>query len=108
MKINGENLPTLAVFPTMMTVPDCVVAGSNKIGKGHGEAKFYIASKHEMYSFYGEEKFKAKCFMLKSDLLAYLDAIKNEYLEPSQDLRKKKIFHYCGMKEYSWCQIWKM
>lgn len=92
MKINGENLPTLAVFPTMMTVPDCVVAGSNKIGKGHGEAKFYIASKHEMYSFYGEEKFKAKCFMLKSDLLAYLDAIKNEYLEPSQDYAKKEDF----------------
>lgn len=92
MKINGENLPTLAVFPTMMTVPDCVVAGSNKIGRGHGEAKFYIASKPEMYAFYGGEKFKAKCFMLKSDLLAYLDAIKNEYLEPSQDYAKKESF----------------
>lgn len=92
MKINGESLPTLAVFPTMMTVPDCVVAGSNKIGKGHGEAKFYIASKPEMYAFYGGEKFKARCFMLKSDLLAYLEAIKNEYLEPSQDYAKKESF----------------
>lgn len=45
MKINGENLPTLAVFHTMMTVPDCVVVGSNKLGQGHGEAKFYISSK---------------------------------------------------------------
>lgn len=92
MKINGEKLPTLAVFPTMMTVPDCVVSASNKIGKGHGEAKFYIASKPEMYAFYGGEKFKARCFMLKSDLLAYLDAIKNEYLEPSQDYAKKEAF----------------
>lgn len=92
MKINGESLPTLAVFPMMMTVPDCVVTGSNKIGKGHGEAKFYIASKTEMYAFYGGEKFKAKCFMLKSDLLAYLEAIKNEYLEPSQDYAKKEKF----------------
>lgn len=92
MKINGENFPTLAVFPSMMTVPDCVVAGSNKIGKGHGEAKFYIASKPEMYEFYGGEKFKAKCFMLKSDLLSYLDAIKNEYMNPSQDYAKKENF----------------
>lgn len=92
MRINGENLPTLEVFPSMMTVPDCVVAGSNKIGKGHGEAKFYIASKPEMYAFYGGEKFKAKCFMLKSDLVAYLEAIKNEYLEPSQDYAKKETF----------------
>lgn len=75
-----------------MTVPDCVVVGSNKIGKGHGEAKFYIASKPEMYAFYGGEKFTAKCFMLKSDLLAYLDAIKNEYLEPTQDYAKKEKF----------------
>ena len=38
MKINGEELKTLAVFPTMMTVPDCLVVASNKLGKGHGEA----------------------------------------------------------------------
>lgn len=90
MKINGENLPTLAVFHTMMTVPDCVVVGSNKLGQGHGEAKFYISSKTEMYNFYGGEKFRAKCFMLKSDLIAYLLAIKNEYMTPSQNYAKKE------------------
>lgn len=89
MKINGENLPTLSVFPSMMTVPDCVVVGSNKLGHGHGEAKFYISSKDEMYSFYGGEKFNARCFMLKTDLVAYMTAIKNEYLEPSQEYSKK-------------------
>lgn len=89
MKINGESLQTLAVFPSMMTVPDCVVVGSNKLGHGHGEAKFYISSKEEMYSFYGSEKFTAKCFLLKSDLIAYMNAIKNEYFEPSQEYSKK-------------------
>lgn len=97
MKINGEELQTLAVFPTMMTVPDCVVTSSNKLGRGHGEAKFYIASKEEMYSFYGGEKFSAKCFMLKKDLIAYLIAIKNEYFKPSQEYQKKselpKLWH---------------
>lgn len=92
MIINGEKLRTLAVFQTMMTVPDCIVTGTNKLGHGHGEAKFYIASKDEMRDFYGGEKFKAKCFMLKTDLLAYMQAIKNEYYEPSQDYSQKNRF----------------
>lgn len=89
MKINGEILPTIAVFQTMMTVPDCVVVGSNKLGHSHGEAKFYISSKEDMYKFYGDKKFKVKCFMLKSDLIAYMKAIKNEYFDPSQAYAKK-------------------
>lgn len=89
MKINGEVYPSLEVFPSMMTVPDCVVVGSNKLGHGHGEAKFYISSKQDMYDFYGNKNFTAKCFMLKSDLIAYMQAIKNEYSTPSQDYAKK-------------------
>lgn len=90
MIINGEELKTLAIFPNMMTVPDCVVLGPNKLGRGHGEAKFYIASKEEMYAFYGQENFNARCFLLKSDLIAYMKAIKNEYMDPSQDYAKKE------------------
>ncbi|MGN0460974.1 MAG: HNH endonuclease [Ruminococcus sp.] len=89
MKINGESYTTLAVFPNMMTVPDCMVVKSNKIGTGHGEAKLYISSKKEMYRFYGEKSFRAKCFMMKSDLVAYMEAIKNEYMNPSQEYSKK-------------------
>ena len=92
MKINGEKLPTLAVFPSMMTVPDCWVARSNKIGHGNGEAKLYISTKEEMYGFYGKEKFVAKCFMLKADLVAYMFAIQNEYKEPSQEYAKRDDF----------------
>ena len=91
MIINGEKLPSIAVFKTMMTVPDCVVAGSNKIGHGHGEAKFYISSKDEMYDFYGGEKFSARCFMLRKDLISYMKAIRTEYMEPSQDYAKKEL-----------------
>ena len=92
MKINGEVLNTISVFPNMMTVPDCMVARTNKLGKGNGEAKLYIASKEEMYGFYGNEKFVAKCFMLKSDLIAYMQAIQNEYREPSQEYAAKDKF----------------
>lgn len=90
MNINGEKLQTLAVFPNMMTVPDCVVLGANKLGRGHGEAKFYISSKEEMRAFFGQERFKAKCFLLKNDLISYMKAIKNEYMEPSQDYARKE------------------
>lgn len=100
MKLEGKNYPTLAVFPAMMTVPDCIVVGSNKLGHGHGEAKFYIATKDDMYDFYGLPKFKAKCFMLKTDLLAYMEAIKNEYLAPSQDYAKKENFPNLWKERY--------
>ena len=89
MKINGLQYSTLAVFPTMMTVPDCIVVKSNKLGHGHGESKFYISSKKDMYDFYGREGFVAKCFMLKTDLIAYMSAIKNEYFMPSQEYFRK-------------------
>lgn len=90
MIINGESLPTLDVFKSMMTVPDCVVVSSNKLGHGHGEAKFYIASKDEMYNFYGTENFRARCFMLKKDLVSYMNAIRTEYMEPSQEYGQKE------------------
>lgn len=90
MIINGEKLPTIAVFPNMMTVPDCVVKAPNKIGRGHGEAKFYISSKEEMRAFYGGEKFNAPCFMLKKDLVSYMNAIKNEYMNPTQEYAQKE------------------
>lgn len=92
MKINGEELHTLGVFPNMLTVPDCMVLGSNKLGSGHGEAKLYISSKEEMHAFFGQESFAANCFMLKDDLIAYMNAIKNEYMKPSQNYAKKEEF----------------
>ncbi len=92
MKVNGEDLKTLAVFPGMLTFPDCSVVGSNKLGKGNGEAKLYIASKDGMYEFYEFDKRsnrEANCFILKKDLISYLLAVKNEYMQPSQPYRKK-------------------
>lgn len=55
MKINGLQYSTLAVFPAMMTVPDCIVVKSNKLGHGHGESKFYISSKRICMIFMAEK-----------------------------------------------------
>lgn len=89
MKILGESYRVLDTFDGDITVPDCLVAAKNKLGKGHGEAKLYIASKDVMRSFYGKEGFVAKCFLLKDDLKQYMNAIKPEYLRPTYNYRGK-------------------
>ena len=94
INIAGENFKLIETFDKFLTVPDCVVGRANKIGDANGEAKFYISSKEEMRNFFnnGKEGFKVRCFVLKSDLLNYMDAIQSEYLHPSQNYRAKDNF----------------
>ncbi len=89
MIILGEPYKVIDTFDSDMTVPDCLVAAKNKLGKGHGEAKLYVASKDVMRAFYGKEGFVARCFLLKDDLKQYMNAIKPEYLRPTYDYRGK-------------------
>ncbi|MGM9821734.1 MAG: hypothetical protein ACI30D_03960, partial [Muribaculaceae bacterium] len=87
MIIDGQNFNFVDTLNSPITVPDCFVMRASKIGGGNGEAKLYIASKAVMYPFFGNEGFIAKCFLLKSDLLSYMNALHAEYLHPSQDYR---------------------
>ena len=91
MKIAGQY--TFAdVYDSVITIPDCFVLNKNKIGTGNGEAKLYFGSKPSMRSFFGEAGFSAKCFLLKQDLISYMETIKAEYLNPSYDYRGKSLF----------------
>lgn len=87
MKIDGHNFSVIDTLNSSITVPDCFVKSGSKIGGGNGEAKLYIAPKPTMYSFFGNVDFKAKCFLLKSDLISYMNALHSEYLHPSQPYR---------------------
>ena len=87
MKIDGENFNFVDTLNTPIFVPDCFVVGGSKLGTGHGEAKLYIGSKAVMYPFFGDEGFVAHCFLLKSDLISYMNALHAEYLHPSQPYR---------------------
>lgn len=87
MKIDGQKFNFVDTLNSPITVPDCFVMRASKIGGGNGEAKLYIASKAVMYPFFGNEGFVAKCFLLKSDLLSYMNALHSEYLHPSQNYR---------------------
>jgi len=73
-----------------ITIADSFVVSNNKIGGGHGEAKLYIGNDNsEIRTFFGNMGFKISCFLLKRDLLKYLDETKLEYLKPEQPYVKK-------------------
>lgn len=68
-----------------ITIADSFVVRSNKIGGGNGEAKLYVGQEGEtLRSFWGNRPFTAHCFLLKEDLLRYLDDTQVEYLHPQQ------------------------
>lgn len=89
MIINGKKFKFVDTIPTPITVPDCWVVGSNKLGEGHGEKKLYIGQEDMVRGFFGGRDFNAKCFVLKKDLISYMTAIKSDYLHPSQDYNGK-------------------
>jgi len=68
-----------------ITIADSFVVRQNKIGSGNGEAKLYIGNDSDnLRSFFGENGFRLKCFLMKKDLLNYLDETQVEYLRPEQ------------------------
>lgn len=87
MIIEGEKFTFQDTFEAPITVADSWVMPKNKLGGGNGEAKLYFGSRDKMESFFGEIGFTATCFVLRRDLLAYMQAIKSEYFTPSQDYR---------------------
>jgi putative restriction endonuclease len=75
-----------------ITIADSFVVRQNKIGGGNGEAKLYIGQEgDETRRFFGENGFAIRCFLVKSDLLKYLEETKAEYLRPEQPYIKKEI-----------------
>jgi len=91
IKIDDEEFRVIDA-KEMMTVPDCFVR-VNKIGIGHGEAKFYIGNDNsETRNFFDD--FNRKCIFLKSDFLKYLEDAKTEYKNPSQPyIKKERMYH---------------
>jgi len=72
---------------TKANVPDCFVL-KNKIGRGHGEAKFYIGGTtlKDWDAFF--DNFNIQCLFTKEDLISYLEMAKTEYEEQSQQYNK--------------------
>lgn len=90
MIIEGEKFTFIDTIEHPITVADSWVTPSNKLGGGNGEAKLYVGSRDSMEEFYGGSNFRATCFILKRDMIAYMQAMKAEYLNPSQPYRKRE------------------
>ena len=87
MKIAGQKYDVSEISRNL-TVPDCNVLGSNKLGSGNGEAKFYFGTKLALSEFSQDASYM-ECFFLKSDLLKYMEAARKEYQHPSQNYAGK-------------------
>jgi putative restriction endonuclease len=75
-----------------ITIADSFVVRQNKIGGGNGEAKLYIGQEgDETRNFFGKNGFAIPCFLVKTDLLKYLEETKVEYLKPEQPYINKDI-----------------
>lgn len=98
MNIEGEKFTFVDTFETPIAVADSWVMPKNKLGDGNGEAKLYVGSRDKMENFFGEIGFTASCFVLRKDLLAYMNAIKAEYFTPSQDYRGKYEMRWLWQK----------
>lgn len=81
MLIDGQNFKVSEIFDRTITVPDCFVWRTNKIGHGNGEAKLYVAGKDEMAEFFHDAGPEGMhCILLKSDLISYLETVRQEYV----------------------------
>lgn len=89
MIIEGNIFEFEDTIENPIAIADSWVKPKNKLGEGNGEAKLYISSKEKMENFFGGHGFVASCFLVKRDLLAYMNAIKEEYYNPSQEYRGK-------------------
>lgn len=75
-----------------ITIADSFVVRQNKIHGGNGEAKLYVGNDNsELRSFFGSTDFTIPCFLLKKDLLKYLEETKTEYLKPEQPYINREL-----------------
>jgi putative restriction endonuclease len=75
-----------------ITIADSFVVRQNKIGGGNGEAKLYVGNDNpEVRNFFGNTGFTISCFLLKKDLLQYLEETKTEYLTPEQPYINREL-----------------
>lgn len=88
----GNNNYNVIDAKEKITIADSFVVRQNKIGGGNGEAKLYVGNDNpEVRNFFGKNGFAIPCFLLKKDLLKYLEETKAEYLKPEQPYLNKEL-----------------
>ena len=78
-----------------ITIADSFVKPENKIWIWHWESKLYVWDKGwdkwiSLRNFFWLEWFSINCFLLKSDLIKYMEDTRTEYLHPEQQYKAKQ------------------
>jgi hypothetical protein len=100
IQILDKNFEVLDILERI-TVADSFVSPQNKIGNANGEAKLYLGHVGDkIQNFFGERGFEFDCFILKEDLIQYLNEIRIEHIAPTQEYREKNRFEQLWEEKY--------
>lgn len=91
MIIDGIKYKAVDAYNDVLSIADSWVVASNKVGKGHGEAKLYYGPKNSLLEIFTPQT-TIRCFVLKSDLLKFMEAQKPEYFSPKEEYKERKRF----------------
>lgn len=91
MRINNVDYKAVDAYNDVLSIADSWVITSNKVGKGHGEAKLYYGPKNNLMEIFSPQT-TIRCFVLKSDLLKFMEVQKTEYFSPKEEYKGKKMF----------------
>jgi putative restriction endonuclease len=73
-----------------VSVADSFVSRENKLGTGNGETRLYVGGRAIRSDFFGEYGFKVSARLRKSELIRFLEEMKDEYFSPSLEYRGKE------------------
>lgn len=89
IELKGINYEIIDVLSNI-TIVDSAVGKKHKTGSGRGERKIYLCGNvEERESFFDQFNTKIQGFLLKENLLNYLDMAKKEYKNPRYEYRNK-------------------
>ena len=89
-----------------VTIADSFVVRSNKIGTGNGEAKLYVGNESdELRNFFGIRPFLLNCFLLKKDLIKYLNDTMDFVGVISKDLFQKEVYYVMTLDDSKYKNI---
>ena len=102
LSLDGKQYQIIDILSGIV-IADCSVNKKHKIGSGNGERKIYLQGNiDEKYKFFDGFDKQINGFVLKENLLEYLEEAKKEFLYPTQEYRNKESLkkEYAELKEY--------
>ena len=72
-----------------VNIADSFVSRENKTGSGNGETRLYVGGRSIRGNFFGDHGFRIFARLKRSDLIRFMEEMKDEYRNPSLEYRGK-------------------